>query len=245
METGKVHSIESFAAVDGPGVRMAIFLQGCPQRCVYCHNPDTWQPTGGDEMTADALVKKAQRFRPYYKDNGGVTVSGGEPFMQAEFVGTLMKKLKEVNIHTAVDTCGFYLDDKVKAALEYVDLVLLDIKHSDKDGYKNITKTEYERLIRFLDYMKETDQPMWIRHVVVPGLTDSEDEVRAMCDMLRGANVERIDLLPYHTLGVDKWHDLGIPYELEDVNPPEDETMKKLRAITEKFVEDNMASRNK
>lgn len=234
--TGHIHSIESFAAVDGPGLRMAIFLQGCPQRCVYCHNPDTWQPTGGDIMTADELVKKAVRFRPYYKEDGGVTVSGGEPFMQAEFVGELMKKLKEVNIHTAVDTCGFYLNDTVKSALEYVDLILLDIKHADPTGYTNITKTDYSRLLAFLDYMKATNQPLWIRHVIVPGLTDSENEVRAMCSMLDGVNVQRIDLLPYHTLGVDKWTELGIPYELDGVEPPSDETMAKLRAITEDYL---------
>lgn len=234
--TGKIHSIETLAAVDGPGLRMAVFMQGCPQRCIYCHNPDTWQPSGGTEMTADEIVKKATRFRPYFKDTGGVTVSGGEPFMQAEFVGELLRKLKSENINTAVDTCGYYLNDTVKSALEFTDLVLLDIKHSDSAEYTKITKTEFERLCAFLDYMKEIRQPLWIRHVIVPERTDSEDEVRRMCAMLDGADVRRIDLLPYHTLGVDKWHELGIPYELEGVNPPDSDKMVRLRAVTEEYL---------
>ena len=234
--TGKIHSIETLAAVDGPGLRMAIFMQGCPQRCIYCHNPDTWTASGGEEMTAEELVKKAARYRPYFKDTGGVTVSGGEPFMQAEFVGELLKGLKKAGIHTAVDTCGYYLNDAVKDALLYTDLVLLDIKHADSGEYAKITKTEYERIKTFLEYMKRTRQPLWIRHVIVPGRTDSADEVRRMCEMLVGADVKRIDLLPYHTLGVDKWHELGIPYELEGVEPPSDEKMAELRAITEEWL---------
>lgn len=233
---GRIHSIETLAAVDGPGLRMAVFMQGCPQRCIYCHNPDTWAATGGEEMTAGEIADKAKRFRPYFKSSGGVTVSGGEPFMQAEFVSELMKRLKAENIHTAADTCGYYLTTAVKDALLNTDLVLLDIKHADGAVYSKITKTEYSRLTAFLDYMKETAQPLWIRHVIVPGLTDGKDEVLAMCGMLRGADVQRIDLLPYHTLGVGKWHDLGIPYELENTQPPSEESMDILRAAADEWL---------
>ena len=137
---GRVHSFESFAASDGPGIRFSIFLSGCPMRCVYCHNPDTWDRSGGSEYSADEIVKKVLRFKPYFKNGGGVTISGGEPFMQAEFLTELLKKLKKENIHTAVDTSGFYLNDSVKEALLYTDLVLLDIKHTDAEGFKKITK---------------------------------------------------------------------------------------------------------
>jgi pyruvate formate lyase activating enzyme len=232
---GKIHSIETLAAVDGPGLRMAVFLQGCPQRCIYCHNPDTWTADGGEEMTAEEIVKRAVRFRPYFKEIGGVTLSGGEPFMQAEFVREVLMRLKEENINTAVDTCGYFLNDTVKDALEYTDLVLLDIKHADRDGYESITKTDYARILRFLEYMKEIKKPLWIRHVIVPEITDSADEVRRMCAMLDGTRTERIDLLPYHTLGVDKWHALGIPYELENTEPPSEEVMRTLRAVTEEW----------
>lgn len=226
---GHIHSFESFAASDGPGIRFSVFLSGCPMRCIYCHNPDTWDKNGGLEYSADEIVKKALRFKPYFKNGGGVTVSGGEPFMQADFLIELLKKLKREGIHTAVDTSGFYLNDSVKEALLYTDLVLLDIKHTDSEGFKKITKQENKNLLHFLDYMKETQKPLWIRQVIVSGFTDSEEQIIKLKETLRGANVLRVELLPYHTLGVFKWENLNIPYELKNVAPPTDEKMDKLR----------------
>lgn len=232
---GKIHSIESLAAVDGPGLRFAVFLQGCPQRCIYCHNPDTWAADGGETMESDALVKKILRYRPYFKNNGGVTVSGGEPFFQAEFVGELFGKLKAEGIHTAVDTSGYFLNPAVCDALEYTDLVLLDIKHTDPQMYERITGTDQKRLLEFLSYMKKTGQPLWIRQVIIPGYTDTESQMESLVQLLEGANVQRVDLLPYHTLGVSKWEALGRTYPLGDTKPPEEETMERLRELVKKY----------
>lgn len=229
--TGYVHSIETLAAVDGPGVRTAIFMQGCPQRCIYCHNPDTWSNEGGEPTDAEELTQKILRYRPYFVNGGGVTISGGEPFRQIDFVTDFLKRLKRENIHTAVDTCGYFLNDKVKAALEYVDLVLLDIKHTNADMFEKITSVPFSHTENFLDYMKEIQKPLWIRQVIVPGYTDSEEQIKALLNMLDGANVEHIDLLPYHTLGVSKWEALGIDYPLDGVQPPENEVMDRLRAL--------------
>lgn len=236
MSKGRIHSIETFAAVDGPGLRVAVFLQGCPQRCIYCHNPDTWNAAGGEEAAPEELVKKIIRYRPYFKRGGGVTLSGGEPFMQAEFVTELLKLLKAEKMHTAVDTCGFYLTPQVKKALEYTDLVLLDIKHTDPGSFKIITKQSFFHTTSFLAYMKETQKPLWIRQVILPGYTDNEQQVRALLAMLDGANVERIELLPYHTLGRQKWDELGIPYEIAHIHPPSAETMHTLRRLTEAYL---------
>lgn len=233
MMQGRVHSVETFAAVDGPGLRVAVFLQGCPQRCIYCHNPDTWNPAGGEAMSAAELVQKILRYRPYFSRGGGVTVSGGEPFGQAEFVEELFRLLKAEEIHTAVDTCGFYLTPQVKSCLEYTDLVLLDIKHTDPAAFLAITRQPFSHTLAFLQYMKAIQKPLWIRQVILPGYTDSPEQIRDLLALVAGANVERIDLLPYHTLGTQKWAELGIPYTLDGVLPPDEETMQMLREIVE------------
>lgn len=228
---GYVHSIETMAAVDGPGLRTAIFMQGCPQRCIYCHNPDTWSNEGGTPTELEDLVKKVLRSKPYFGQNGGVTLSGGEPFRQIDFVTAFLKRMKEEGIHTATDTCGFFLTDKVKEALKYVDLVLLDIKHTEPEMFQKITSVPFSHTVDFLNYLKEIQKPMWIRQVIVPGYTDTTEQVQAMLNMLEGAKVEHIDLLPYHTLGTSKWEELGIPYQLEGVQPPPNEKMEELRAL--------------
>ncbi len=234
MIKGRIHSIETMAAVDGPGLRFAVFFQGCPQRCIYCHNPDTWDPSLGEEMTADEIIKKAVRYKPYFGETGGITVSGGEPFMQAEFLTELFKKCKEQKIHTAIDTCGFYLNDAVKEALSCTDLVMLDIKHTNPDKFKEITKQDFSHTIKFLDHMKETQKPLWIRQVILPGFTDSEEQILDLMELIKGANVEKIELLPYHTLGVSKWEELGLKYEIPEILPPTNEKMNILRKRTKK-----------
>lgn len=231
MLIGRVHSIESMAAVDGPGIRFALFMQGCPQRCVYCHNPDTWSVQGGTEMTAEEIVKKAVRFKPYFGSEGGITISGGEPFGQAEFLVELLKECKREKIHTAVDTCGFYLNDTVKEALGYTDLVMLDVKHTDEKVFETITKQSFSHTIEFLDYMKEIQKPLWIRQVILPGFTDSKEQIENLLKLVEGAKVEKVELLPYHRLGVSKWEELGIEYEIPDILPPDEDVMKVLRQI--------------
>ncbi len=235
MLKGRIHSIETMAAVDGPGIRFAVFFQGCPQRCIYCHNPDTWNALSGEEMTADEIVRKAVRYKPYFGETGGITVSGGEPFGQAEFLTELLKKCKEENIHTSVDTCGFYLNDKVREALNYTDLVLLDIKHTNPDKFKAITKQDISHSLAFLEYMKDINKPLWIRQVILPTFTDDEEQILDLLKLIDGANVKRIDLLPYHTLGVMKWEEMGQPYEIPEISPPSEEIMEKLR----KIIKDN------
>lgn len=231
---GHIHSIETLAATDGPGIRVAVFLQGCPQRCIYCHNPDTWQKSGGTKYSANEILEKVKRYRPYFKEDGGITISGGEPFLQAEFTKELLKLCKSENINTAVDTCGYYLNDTVKEALAYTDLVLLDIKHTNPDKFKEITKVDYKHTDDFIKYMIETQKPVWIRQVIVPTLTDADEQIYALLDTIKDMNVKRVDLLPYHSLGVSKWDSLGIEYTLKDTNPPNHETMNKLREIVQK-----------
>jgi len=234
MLKGKIHSIESMAAVDGPGIRFAVFFQGCPQRCIYCHNPDTWKENGGTEMTVEELVKKAVRFKPYFGLDGGITISGGEPFMQAEFLSELLKECKNWGIHTAVDTCGFYLNEKVKEALCYTDLVMLDVKHTDENMFEKITKRSFSHTKRFLEYMKEIQKPLWIRQVILPTYTDDEMQIENLLKLVDGAKVEKIELLPYHRLGVSKWEELGLRYEIPKILPPEEKVVDNLRSIIKK-----------
>ena len=222
---GRVHSLESFGSVDGPGVRYVIFLQGCPQRCKFCHNPDTWDlnDPSAHSCTADELLEKALRCRGYWGKKGGITVSGGEPLLQPDFLLELFTKAKAQGIHTCIDTagcgCGGY-----EEILAHTDLVLLDIKHFSLDGYHSITGQSPQEFLQFLSAVQKAGTPLWIRHVVVPGLTDSDAHLEGLRAYLHTIhNIQRVELLPYHTLGANKYHALGIPYSLEDVPalPPE------------------------
>ena len=207
MIEGYIHSIESMGLVDGPGIRTVVFFQGCRLRCRYCHNPDTWAMRSGKEQifTPEQLVNKLLRFKPYFGDNGGVTFSGGEPLLQKDFLCEVLRLCYE-------------------EILAHTDLVLLDIKHFSLDGYHSITGQSPQEFLQFLSAVQNAGTPLWIRHVVVPGLTDSDahlEGLRAYLHTIR--NIQRVELLPYHTLGVNKYHALGIPYSLEDVPalPPE------------------------
>lgn len=228
MLKGKVHSIESMGLVDGPGVRTVVFLQGCKLRCAYCHNPDTWALDGGMEMTPEELIKKILRFKPYFeKSGGGVTFSGGDPLLQPEFLLEMLKLCKENNIHTALDTAGYGFGD-YDEILKYTDLVLLDIKHVDDIGYKNLTGRSKRGLDQFLEAIDNSNVKVWIRHVVVPGITDSEEHMEKLQEIIKEIKaVEKIELLPYHTLGVQKYDKLGISYRLSDVMPMDKEDTKK------------------
>ena len=236
--TGRVHSIESFGLVDGPGVRSIAFMQGCNLRCRYCHNPDTWVKTGGTEWEAESLFRKLYRFKPYWKKNGGITVSGGEALLQMEFVTDLFSIAKEHQVHTALDTSGgpFRTDpdylESFQKLMDVTDLFILDMKEMDPERHKALTGQDNRNILAFARYLSAHKKPMWIRHVLVPGLTDSRESLEALYDFIRELkSVERVEILPYHTMGVHKWEALGIPYSLKNVLPPTEEEVRRAEEI--------------
>jgi pyruvate formate lyase activating enzyme len=232
MTIGKIHSFESMGLVDGPGIRSVVFMQGCTLRCAYCHNPDTWGFTEGHEVTPQELVKKIIRFKPYFKNGGGVTFSGGEPLLQPDFLIEALKLCKEAGVHTAIDTAG-YGSEKYEEILKYTDLVLLDIKHVDEIGYKDLVGKSKKGFDEFLQIVQKNGTKLWIRHVVVPGITNSEEHIKKLAKIIKGLNnVEKIELLPYHTLGVEKYKKLGIEYRLCEVEAMSKEKL----AILEKVL---------
>lgn len=233
MAKGYIHSIESMGLVDGPGVRCVIFMQGCPLRCRFCHNPDTWNLQEGDAVEAKELFAKILRFRTYFESSGGgVTFSGGEPLMQKEFLTELLQLCKAEGIHTAIDTSGGGVGD-FGEILDLADLVLLDIKHTEREEYQKLTGISMERYENFVSQLKQHPVDLWLRAVIVPGINDSMDYIRELWDMAkRLPRVKKIELLPYHTLGVNKYEALGIPYSLEGV-PPMD---KKLTAKWQTYL---------
>ncbi|MBR5490717.1 MAG: pyruvate formate lyase-activating protein [Oscillospiraceae bacterium] len=236
MKNGKVHSYETFGAVDGPGIRFIVFLQGCPLRCLYCHNPDTWDPTDGTETTVEEIVKKVLPYRGFYKGGGGVTISGGEPMAQHEFVRDLLRALKKENIHTAIDTSGAIPLSVCREAIDEADMLLLDIKSILPDLSKTITgsATVLANEKEYLDYCESVGKDVWIRHVVVPGLTMDEEQLRTLREFLDGYScVKRIEPLPFHKLGEHKWEE-GC-YTLSATEQPTKEEMAKVDAILKKI----------
>ena len=223
---GYIHSFESMGLVDGPGIRSVVFMQGCPMRCLYCHNPDTWEAKSTTALSPDDIVKKLLRFKSYYGQDGGVTFSGGEPLTQPEFLALCLRLCHENGINTCLDTSGCGMDE-YDDILENTDLILYDVKHYDPEKYREITAQPIERTQKFLDSAQRMNVPLWIRHVVVPGLTDSEEHFRALEEYLKTLKyVKRIELLPYHTLGVEKYKAMGIKYRLEGVRPMKPEEVK-------------------
>ena len=215
--TGRIHSFQSLGPVDGPGVRSVIFMQGCPLRCVCCHNPDTWDFAGGTEMTTDELVGKVLRYKTYYGQNGGITVSGGEPLMQAEFLTELFKKLKNYGIHTALDTSGCVLNDTVMELLKYTDIVLLDFKYTNENDYFKYTKMHVAQAMDFLDHLEKIDKSTWLRYVVIPSLNDNEESFAKLFDLKNQYPcVEKIELLPFRKLCLEKYDEMGIEFPLKD-----------------------------
>lgn len=219
---GRIHSFESFGTVDGPGIRFVVFMQGCPLRCVYCHNRDTWNPKGGTEYTSAEIIEKLKPYLDYIKfSGGGITVTGGEPTLQAEFVTELFKECKELGVHTALDTSGFADIEKVTGLLEFTDLVLLDIKHAVDEKHRLITGVGNEKIRRFAYYIRDKGIPAWIRYVLVPDYTDSKQDLERAREFISElTNVVKVEVLPYHTLGEYKWEELNKKYELSDVREP-------------------------
>lgn len=238
MTKGFVHSFESFGAADGPGVRFIVFVSGCAMRCQFCHNADTWDMKKGTEYTADEVLAKALRYKNYWGEKGGITVSGGEPMLQIDFLTELFKKAKEKGVHTTLDTSGNPYTksepyhSKFLELMKYTDLVMLDIKHINDEGHKVLTKTSNKNILEMAQELSDMGKAMWIRHVLVPERNDYDEylhELRAFIDTLK--TVERVEVLPYHTLGVHKWEALKIPYELEGIDPPTKERIANAREI--------------
>lgn len=229
--TGFIHSTDSFGAVDGPGIRYVVFFQGCPMRCIFCHNPDSWTFGQGTEMSVDDVVDKILPLRSFYR-TGGVTLSGGEPLAQPEFAEALLRRLKDEGFHTAVDTAGSIPLERCRAAVDLADLILLDIKAFDPFLCKNMTGVDGSSAKALLEYRQQTNRPVGLRHVLVPGYTLERGALESLAEYLSSYScIERVDLLPFHQLGAHKWKELNIPYTLEEINPPTAEEVSMAQSI--------------
>lgn len=238
MIKGRIHSLESFGSVDGPGLRYIIFLKGCNMRCKYCHNVDTWNPESDMQYDANELLDKAERYRAYWKNGGGITVSGGEALLQIDFLLELFKEAKKRDINTCLDTSAqpFTRDEpffsKFEELMKYTDLLLLDIKHIDDEEHKKLTGHTNVNILDCARYLSDIKKPVWIRHVLVPGITDNDEYLKKTKEFIDTLdNVERVDVLPYHSMGAYKFEELGIPYQLKGVEPPTAERIKNAKDI--------------
>lgn len=236
---GRIHSIETCGTVDGPGLRYIIFMQGCLMRCQFCHNPDTWKMSDGKETTVQELVDDIESYLPFFKaSGGGVTVSGGEPLIQAKFITELFKELKKLGIHTAIDTSGGCYSKSpsfrksLDELLSLTDLVLMDLKQINPERHKTLTGLKNDHILEFARYLSDKQIPIWVRHVLVPGISDFDEDLYNLSDFIATlSNVQRIEVLPYHKLGVYKWEELGYDYPLEGVEPPTEDRVKNAETI--------------
>lgn len=239
---GYVHSIETFGTVDGPGTRYVVFVQGCPMRCKYCHNPDTWQPNVGEMKDTDEILKDYDSYKEFYGNGGGLTITGGEPLLQIDFITELYEKAKAKGIHTCLDTSGIVFNennpelmDKFDRLIQSVDLVLLDIKHIDPEQHKELTNQPNDQILAFAKYLDRNNITVWIRHVVVPGITYKEEYLTKLGEFLGTLNnIKALDILPYHTMGVVKYENLGMDYPLKDVEALTTEQGHEAREIIRK-----------
>ncbi|SFU84925.1 pyruvate formate-lyase-activating protein [Butyrivibrio sp. M55] len=238
MVKGAIHSIETFGSVDGPGIRFIVFLKGCKLRCKYCHNADTWDPNSEDMRTPDELLDFAERYRSYWGTEGGITVSGGEPLLQIDFLIELFKKAKERGINTCIDTAlqPFTREEpffsKFEELMKYTDLLLVDIKHIDRDEHIELTGLPNDNIFDGFKYLSEISKPIWIRHVLVPGITDDDEYLKRTREFIETlSNVQKIEVLPYHSMGQHKFETLGIPYKLDGVKSPSKERVENAMKI--------------
>lgn len=224
---GKIHSIETMGLVDGPGIRVVVFFKGCQLRCAFCHNPDTWDFHGGEDISSEKLLKKIERFRVYFdRSGGGVTCSGGEPLMQPEFLLEFLKICKKNKINTALDTSGFGKGD-YNEILAYTDLVIMDIKSLDAQGYRKVTGGNIEKFYEFVEAVNKSKSRLWIRHVMVPGITDNYESMDKLVFMIKKLinpdKLDKFEILPYHTMGITKYEKMGIKYRLQGIQPMDKE----------------------
>lgn len=231
---GRIHSIETFGTVDGPGIRFVLFMQGCALQCQYCHNPDTWDTGKGRIVDVQDIMNEIEPYLEYYRrSGGGITVTGGEPTLQAPFIAALFKEIKRRwNLHTAIDSSGFCDAGHVKELMDVTDLVLLDLKHIDSGKHEALTSQPNERILRYAEWLSDIGKPVWIRHVLVPGLTDGLEDLTALGAFIRKLNnVKKFELLPYHRMGVYKWQELKREYPLEGVKEPTEREVQRALAI--------------
>lgn len=234
----RIHSIESFGSVDGPGIRFVIFMQGCHMRCQFCHNPDTWEGKDGEEKTADELLSQALRYKTYWKESGGITVSGGEPLLQMDFLIEFFTKAKAKGVHTTIDTSGhpFTREEpffsKFNELMKVTDLVMLDIKQIDEEAHKTLTGWTNSNILDLAQYLSDIGKTTWIRHVLVPGGSDNDDYLKRLDAFIKSLKtVEKVEVLPYHTLGEYKWQELGLDYPLKGVEPPTKERIENAKKL--------------
>ena len=233
---GRIHSLESFGTVDGPGIRFVVFMQGCALKCKYCHNRDTWDINSGTLISVDDLINKIERYKNYIlPSGGGVTVTGGEPLLQPQFLISLFKELKERGIPTAIDTSGMVdITNTMKELLSLTDLVLLDIKHINPEKCKELVGFSNEKELAFAKYLSDNNIPVWIRQVIIPGITDNKEDLLELKNFINSIKtVKNIELLPYHELGKSKWENLGLNYELEGIPSATSEDIKRVKDILE------------
>jgi len=230
---GRIHSIETFGTVDGPGIRYVVFTQGCLLRCQFCHNADTWELHGGKEMEVQEIIEDLTAYLPFINaSGGGITVSGGEPLLQLPFLIELFKACKQIGVHTTIDTSGgcystaSHFQEQLLELLSYTDLILLDLKHINRKKHINLTGMGNDHILAFASFLSEKRVPVWIRHVLVPTINDNTDDLRTLGEFISTlSNVEKVEILPYHKLGVYKWEALGLDYPLVGIDPPSEESV--------------------
>ncbi|MBN2367865.1 pyruvate formate lyase-activating protein [Candidatus Woesearchaeota archaeon] len=235
----KVHSIETLGTQEGPGIRFLLFLQGCNVRCIYCHNPDTWVIGAGKDYSVKDIVKLVEKQKEYFGDEGGITVSGGEPLVQRKELIGLFKALKKKKIHTALDTNGMIFDEFTVELLKYADLTLLDIKHIDPVWQKKVTGMTSDAPIKIAEHLEKTGKKFWIRYVLVPGYTDKEEFILKTAEFFKDYKcLERLEILPFHTLGKEKYEKLGIDYPCKGISPPSEKAVQKTKKLFERYLKD-------
>ena len=239
MTIGRLHSIETFGAVDGPGIRTIFFLQGCPARCLYCHNPDTWKPMGGRVVTLEEILHKAKRSMPYYGKQGGVTFSGGEPLLQGKFVLEAIRLLRKNGIGTVVDTSATHIDAYTEDVVDECDMLLLDIKHSDPEQFAKMCGCKQDKLMKIIGMANEFGTPAWVRQVIVPGINDTEENMKALAKFIKEniENVYKVELLGYHTMALNKYEKLDMKYPLEGVKAMDKKVLAKLNGVLQAELE--------
>ncbi len=236
-KNGNIHSIETLGTLDGPGLRCVVFLQGCPLRCAYCHNPDTWAFSCGTQISATELVERISKYKLYFGERGGVTFSGGEPLAQPDFLLETLKLCKSAGIRTAIDTSGYCETETAGKCLDFTDLVILDIKHYDEEQYKKLTGKPLGKTLEFLKLVSDKKVPLWIRHVVVPGMNDNTEDITKLISLIKKyAKPEKVELIGYHSMGIEKWKKLGLAYTLKETKDADTAVIASLQKIVDDIL---------